>query len=162
MSGFEDHNYPAFNAAAVALRHAGFTVLNPVDAEIHNPDWPKPQAWDWYMRHGIRMVTRCSKMALLPGWEASDGANLEHNIAKALKFDIRNLAEWLDAMVATTTAAHDTAMALVEQPEADPWCREENCEWRNWRSGSMPTHKRGRDCPPAQVVRIRAALETES
>jgi hypothetical protein len=41
------------------------------------------------------MVTHCTKMALLPGWEASRGANLEHDIAKALKFDIRNLDRWL-------------------------------------------------------------------
>jgi len=95
MTGVEDFNYPAFNAAAVALRHAGFTVLNPVDAEKHNPDWPQSQPWDWYMRYAIRMVTRCTKMALLPGWEASTGANLEHDIAKALKMDIRNLDKWL-------------------------------------------------------------------
>jgi len=94
MSGVEDHNYPAFNAAAVALRHAGFTVLNPADNELYNDD-DHHQAWDWYMRRGIRMVTHCTKMALLPGWEASDGANLEHDIARALKMDIRNLDRWL-------------------------------------------------------------------
>ena len=94
MSSVEDFNYPAFNAAAVALRHAGFTVLNPADNEMYNPD-EHPQTRDWYLRRGIRMVTHCTKMALLPGWEASRGANLEHDIAKALKFDIRNLDRWL-------------------------------------------------------------------
>lgn len=31
----------------------------------------------------------------------------------------------------------------------DEWCREESCRWRHWRSGDMPTHRRGSDCPPA-------------
>ena len=94
MSSIEDFNYPAFNAAAIALRHAGFTVLNPADNEKYNPS-DQPQTRDWYLRRGIRMVTHCTKTALLPGWEASRGANLEHDIAKALKFDIRNLDRWL-------------------------------------------------------------------
>lgn len=33
------------------------------------------------------------------------------------------------------------------EPEPDGWCREESCEYRNWRSGSMPTHMRGPSCP---------------
>lgn len=33
------------------------------------------------------------------------------------------------------------------EPATDPWCREESCEHRHWRSGSMPTHKRGASCP---------------
>lgn len=34
----------------------------------------------------------------------------------------------------------------TEKP-ADEWCREEGCEFRHWRSGDMPTHKRGERCP---------------
>lgn len=32
-------------------------------------------------------------------------------------------------------------------PSSDPWCRREDCQYRNWRSGSMPTHRRGAGCP---------------
>lgn len=28
-----------------------------------------------------------------------------------------------------------------------PWCYEESCAHRHWRSGSMPTHRRGTSCP---------------
>lgn len=31
--------------------------------------------------------------------------------------------------------------------ESDPWCRSEDCQHRHWRSGLMPTHRRGQDCP---------------
>jgi len=89
-----DHNYPAFNAAAEALRTHGIGVLNPADAEKYNRT-DRPQAWDWYMRHAIRMVTRADGLALLPGWEQSKGATLEHQIGTALGLDIRPLKEWL-------------------------------------------------------------------
>lgn len=31
--------------------------------------------------------------------------------------------------------------------DPDPWCRDESCRHRTWRSGTMPTHRRGDDCP---------------
>ncbi|WP_162834260.1 hypothetical protein [Amycolatopsis circi] len=35
-----------------------------------------------------------------------------------------------------------------EKPAQDIWCRSESCQFRNWRSGSVPTHERGPGCPP--------------
>ncbi|QDF18709.1 hypothetical protein SEA_PUPPER_223 [Gordonia phage Pupper] len=29
------------------------------------------------------------------------------------------------------------------------WCHEENCQYRHWTSGEMPTHRRGDGCPPS-------------
>lgn len=44
---------------------------------------------------------------------------------------------------------HEAAERLSNVVEpADEWCREESCRYRHWRSGSMPTHKRGSECPP--------------
>jgi nucleoside 2-deoxyribosyltransferase len=94
MTGYVDLNYPAFVAAAVELRSRGFEVLNPVDAEQHN-DTGKPQTWQWYMRHALRMVTQADGVALLSGWQASKGATLEVQVATALKLDVRPLSEWL-------------------------------------------------------------------
>lgn len=48
----------------------------------------------------------------------------------------------------------------AERPdEGDDWCRDENCTWRNWRSGSMPTHRRGKDCPAPVPVSDEAEAE---
>lgn len=96
MTGYADFNYPAFNAAADALRAFGHTVLNPVDAEKHN-DTGAPQAWDWYMRHALRMVLEADALALLPGWEASKGATLEATVAKALGLPVAPLEDWVAA-----------------------------------------------------------------
>ncbi|URC17686.1 hypothetical protein SEA_TARDUS_71 [Gordonia phage Tardus] len=45
-------------------------------------------------------------------------------------------------------AEHDVAEQILGSLEADEWCKEESCRHRHWRSGAMPTHRRGADCPP--------------
>ena len=93
MTGLPDFNYPAFNTAADALRAKGHDTLNPADIEQYNLTG-KPQEWRWYMRHAIAMIARADGVALLPGWENSDGARLEHTIATALKLDIHPVWWW--------------------------------------------------------------------
>ena len=97
MTGLPEFNYPAFNAAAKMLRGFGYVVLNPVDAEDHNPTPGTPQEWDWYMRHALRMVLDAEGLALLPGWENSRGARLEVQVAQSLGQPCRALEEWVEA-----------------------------------------------------------------
>ena len=94
MSGLPEFNYPAFNAAADELRAVGYDVLNPVDAEKHNTTG-QPQAWDWYMRHALRMVLDADGLALLPGWRNSRGARLEVRVADSLLMQRAPLQDWL-------------------------------------------------------------------
>jgi hypothetical protein len=94
VTGLPDFNYPAFHRAADALLDQGYVVLNPVDTEQHN-DTGKPQRWDWYMRHALRMVLEAQALALLPRWEQSKGATLEVQVATALDLPIKPLDEWL-------------------------------------------------------------------
>lgn len=86
MSGIEDFNHPAFHAKALELRAAGEEVINPAefDAEI-GPDQP----WDVYLRRDLVLLAeKCDKVVLLPGWEDSKGAQLEHHVAQALGMTI--------------------------------------------------------------------------
>jgi hypothetical protein len=94
MTGIEDFNYPAFNTAETALLERGILCLNPASNEAKNTTG-KPQEWDWYMRHALRMVTLSDGICLLPGWESSKGAQLEVKVAEALQLDIRPYDEWL-------------------------------------------------------------------
>jgi len=96
MTGLPEFNYPAFNAAAATLRGLGYQVLNPVDVEGRNPTPGQPQDWDWYMRHALRMVLDADAIALLPHWEASRGATLEVNVARALGMECARLAVWVE------------------------------------------------------------------
>ncbi len=90
MTGIPDLNFPAFNAAAKALRAAGFEAVNP--AELN----PEPgKSWQACMRVDIRALMDCDGVALLPGWRTSRGASLERVIALAVGMPVRNLGAWL-------------------------------------------------------------------
>ncbi len=83
MTGHKDLNFPAFHAAAAALRAQGHHVENP--AEI-NAD-PNAQ-WLDCMRMDIARLVTCDAVCMLPGWEASRGARLEHTIAAGLGLEV--------------------------------------------------------------------------
>ena len=72
MTGIEDYNYPAFNAAAQRLRDRGFVVYNPAENQR-----PATETWGEYMRLSVRQLTYCDAIVQLPGWENSRGANCE-------------------------------------------------------------------------------------
>ena len=93
MTGYPEWNFPAFNAAAAALRDAGYEVVNP--AEINGPDAvASGKTWEDCMRADIRELCTCQGDALLPGWDKSRGASLEVHIAEALGMSVRRAIEW--------------------------------------------------------------------
>lgn len=79
MTGIEALNFPAFHREAVYLRSQGHEVVNP--AEI-NPD-PTAKCVDC-----IKELVGCDAVAMLPNWDKSKGARLEHYIANALEIKI--------------------------------------------------------------------------
>ncbi|MFX3547682.1 DUF4406 domain-containing protein [Ralstonia mannitolilytica] len=88
MTGLPELNFPAFHTMAAHLRSLGHHVVNP--AEI-NAD---PSAgWTECMRADIRELVSCTAICLLPGWEKSRGASLEHHIAQSLGFEVMTLEE---------------------------------------------------------------------
>jgi hypothetical protein len=86
MSGIPECNYPAFEAASLALRQMGFDVLSPHETLV-NREGAIP--WDACLRHDIRTLSTCDGIILLPGWSASKGARLEMFIAKTLGMPIK-------------------------------------------------------------------------
>lgn len=83
MTGLPDLNFPAFNAAAAALRERGYHVENPAEHGI-----VEGAEWGDYLRYDIGRLVTCEGIALLPGWFQSKGARLEANIAKELGMEI--------------------------------------------------------------------------
>ncbi|WP_108723834.1 DUF4406 domain-containing protein [Cellulomonas timonensis] len=81
MSGYPQHNYPAFFAAEDLLRAAGHVPLNPA----RNPEQP---TWADYLRLDLGDVLTADQLAVLPGWEASRGARLEVHVAHALEVPV--------------------------------------------------------------------------
>jgi hypothetical protein len=90
MTGMPDHNFPAFNAAAAALRALGWEVVNPVDV---NPD----TGTDWLtcMVNDLEAMRGCTAIALLPGHEKSDGASMEKIAAKRMGMKFYNIEDLL-------------------------------------------------------------------
>ncbi len=94
MTGLPDLNFPAFHAAAAALRAAGYTVINPAELNS-NPD----ASWYECMRIDIREMITCDSICLLPNWTMSRGARLEFHIAAQLNMQILDAATFIPAAV---------------------------------------------------------------
>ena len=83
MTGRPELNFPAFHAAAAELRALGHHVENP--AEINADPAAK---WLDCMRADIARLVTCDAVHMLPGWEKSRGANVEHGLAVGLGLQV--------------------------------------------------------------------------
>lgn len=100
MRGYTDFNFSAFDKAALELREQGHSVFNPAEKDReHDPigktwksktgDILKAEAAGFDRRVAIRadldyIIDHADAIALLPGWEASKGANAELWLARFL------------------------------------------------------------------------------
>jgi hypothetical protein len=100
MSGLPDFNYPAFDGAALRLKHRGYEVENPT--ENQQDDTSRVPLWQQFMRLGLAQLVRCDGVALLDGWGASRGASLEVFVANQLGLTVMPLSDWLLASSAVT------------------------------------------------------------
>jgi hypothetical protein len=95
MTGIEGFNYPAFNAMADRLRAAGYEVENPAD---HGT--VEGAVWADYMAYDLTRLGLCGMIALLPGWDLSQGARLEVMIAEHLGMRIVKAHDLLSMEIA--------------------------------------------------------------
>lgn len=105
MRGIKDFNFPAFDSAAKYLRSHGHEVFNPAEKDREHD--PLGKTWKsedgnievaekvgFDRRKAIRadlayIIDHAEAIALLPGWEASKGAQTELWLSRFL-----NLVEW--------------------------------------------------------------------
>ncbi len=95
MTGYEEFNYPAFHAAATALRGKGHQVVSPAEQDEASGLDPATSQWADFIRWDIRVLADCEGIVLLDGWHKSKGARLEHHIALELGMDVQTLHEAL-------------------------------------------------------------------
>ncbi len=79
MTGYTDHNRPAFDYAEKLLREHGYDVVNPA----HN-GLPETATWIEHMKADIKLLLECDAIYMLTGWGESKGAVVEHFIATSL------------------------------------------------------------------------------
>jgi hypothetical protein len=103
MSGLPNLNRAAFAAEAARLRDLGVEVVNPAEVQL-----PPDAAWEDFMRADIKLMMDCTTIVLLPGFERSRGAVLEHHIARALGMRVvlaAGRSPWSDVPARTDWAA---------------------------------------------------------
>lgn len=111
MTGVEDHNFPAFEAAAKRLRDDGHFVINPVElvttfGELYDIAASFATMYGEYRIGGINAspllaqsimeadlaaVRSCNAIYLLRGWERSRGAKKE--LAEAIAHGLEVMLE---------------------------------------------------------------------
>src|SRR6478609_1661293 len=92
MTGLPELNYPAFMENQALLINYGYTVYNPANlCDIA----PKDASWSWFMKMALKMVLESDGVAVMPGWENSQGARLEQYVALNCGIPVKPLEEWL-------------------------------------------------------------------
>jgi len=106
MRGIPEYNFPAFYAAAAALRERGYTVWSPAEHDVEqdgfNPATDKAQPMRHYMKRDLPEVLNADVVIVLPGWENSVGAKLECHVAEMCGIPVLTLS----AAIAQLEAAH--------------------------------------------------------
>lgn len=105
MSGYEGLNFPAFERAAAALRAAGYDVVSPHEVALAcgcsgvlAACEAGEHGWADFLRADlIALLGHADGLAVLPGWEASKGANLEVDVADRLDIEVHSVEHWLSA-----------------------------------------------------------------
>lgn len=122
MSGYESHNFPAFDAAAEFLREQGFEVVSPADltrkffrmqyGREFNPstDTVDEQLYRELLSRDLAALAKCDGLAVLDGWLDSRGARIEVAVAVGLGFKI------IDA---STGLGIDGIDVLIESEEVE-------------------------------------------
>lgn len=89
MRGYEQYNFPAFEAAEEWLLSQGWDVTSPhrMDLDIgFDPSGALPEGYiEQAAQRDIDAIFSVDALVLLPGWESSKGAKAE-----------KALADWID------------------------------------------------------------------
>jgi hypothetical protein len=98
MRGVKNHNFPAFDAARDRFLSWGYEVISPADLDRTDPQRDKVRAMSetdqclYFSKRDLEAVSRCTHIAVLPGWDKSQGATAEVFVARWTQLPI------LDAM----------------------------------------------------------------
>lgn len=96
MTGLPDLNRTAFAEAQEKLRGCA-SLQNPETVNPHEKGLGDDAPWEAHLKMDIKLLMDCDGIAMLPGWEKSRGAKLEHGLAVQLGIEVRLLEEWLGA-----------------------------------------------------------------
>lgn len=96
MTGFDDYNYPAFHAAAAALREMGYAVCNPAETDNALATIDPNNRYTTFLRFDAERVLEADFLVALPQWERSRGAQWEILTAIRIGTAVWGWENWKD------------------------------------------------------------------
>lgn len=133
ITGLSTEEYEAlFNEAEAKLKAEGHKVINPLQIAAklwaEHPERVDPhkhtevEIWREYLKADIAKLVTCSAVYFLPNWENSEGATLEHRIAKGLNLYVRYEVEPKHREVKETIeAAMGVPFRVITQDSRNRW-----------------------------------------
>ncbi len=112
MSGADEHNFPAFNKAASALRALGYPVINPADFGIC-----EGRSYKDHMIRDLIVLADVDCLVMLPYWKRSKGARLEHHVATVLGIPAMLLSEFMAKLPETEADLLGQCDTVEPEPE---------------------------------------------
>lgn len=112
ISGIPEANRSEFESAADLVRMAGADALIPHDV-IPGHEGACPQdttrgtsghSWACHLRADLLAMLGCDGVVMVPGWEWSHGARLEHTVAAATGIPVHYLGE--HGSIKTSSGSH--------------------------------------------------------
>lgn len=89
VTGIKNLNRPRFYAVASSLQRLGYETVVPHDHV------PAAATWHEAMEICLPLLLECDGLALIDGWQHSEGAMLEVKLARNLLIDTRGVKEWI-------------------------------------------------------------------
>lgn len=110
MTGYPEYNYPAFEAACVALRADDVIVKSPHELFPEDPpEMRGKRPYEEYMDACLKLVGECSGLILLAGWPQSPGAMRELERAVELELPVYYYCE-------SVSGDYNILMCMNRQP----------------------------------------------
>jgi hypothetical protein len=112
ISGLPEANYSEFADAAHLVQSAGCDPVIPHDVTPKHegacvPDGrrePSGHTYACHLRADVLAMLSCDAVVMLPGWEPSHGARIEHTVAAACGLPIHYIGEF--GSIKTSSGSH--------------------------------------------------------
>jgi hypothetical protein len=103
MRGYPEYNFPEFLRFGEQLKKKGFNVFNPAERDTiqdgFDPKKDTAKSLKWYMSYDLPAVCNSDAIAVMPGWEHSQGARLEVHVAREIDIPVFNIFDILNGRV---------------------------------------------------------------
>lgn len=112
MRGLPEFNFPAFREAAADLRARGHLVTSPaeMDEELDGFDGKgnvEPLPFQDYMARDLPAVCAADAVVVLPGWQRSQGAQLEVYVAETVGIPVLRYPDLVPARHPSSRRVHE-------------------------------------------------------